>query len=134
VTRWSAAACAHLEPIPESTRPTAAAMSLETIMKSFAVLAGPIINGYAFCDLTNQRRLRTRALEWVESNPYETMFMSRIPAKAGDRHENLKRAIENAKSDAEKEHAYFDGPKKVEEFYAARKKNGADIKFCWESR
>jgi hypothetical protein len=104
---------------------------VDAAVKSFAVLAGPVINGYAFCSLANQKKLRAEALAWVENNPYETMFMSQIPAKPGDRHANLKRAIETAKGDAAKERAQFDDPKFVEEFYATRKKNEMEVKFCW---
>jgi hypothetical protein len=105
---------------------------VDAAVKSFASLAGPFINGYAFCDLANQQRLRRDALTWVDGNPYEAMFMSQIPAKAGDRRENLKRAIDNAKAAAAKERAHFDDPKNVEAFYAARKKNEADVQFCWK--
>jgi hypothetical protein len=104
----------------------------DAAVKSFAFLAGPFINGYAFCSLANQKKLRTEALAWVENNPYEVIFMSQIPAKPGDRRENLKRAIENAKASAAKERAQFDDPKYVEAFYATRKKNEADVKFCWK--
>jgi hypothetical protein len=105
---------------------------VDAAVKSFAVLAGPVVNGYAFCSLANQKKLRTEALAWVENNPYEAVFMSQIPAKPGDRRENLKRAIDNAKVSAAKERAQFDDPKYVEAFYAARKKNEADVKFCWK--
>ena len=57
-------------------------------MRSFATLAGPVINGYAFCDLAKQKELHAKAVEWVESNPYEVMFMARAPAMPGDRAEN----------------------------------------------
>jgi hypothetical protein len=105
---------------------------VDAAVKSFAVLAGPVINGYAFCSLANQRKLRTEALAWLEKNPYETMFMSQIPAKPGDRRENLKRAIESAKAAAAKERVHFDDQKNVDDFYATRKKNEADVKFCWK--
>ena len=37
-----------------------------------------------------------------------------------------------AKDRAAKESAYFDDPKTREEYYATRKKNDADVKFCWK--
>ena len=46
-------------------------------MRSFATLAGPIINGYAFCDLAKQTEHHAKAVQWVENNPYEVMFMVR---------------------------------------------------------
>src|SRR5215471_6460754 len=109
----------------------AAGLSPGDAVKSFAILAGPFINGYAFCDLASQQKLRQQALAWVENNPYETIFTGELPARPGDRHENQRRAIEKAKSAAEKERAQFDDPKYVEAYYATRKKNEMDAKFCW---
>jgi hypothetical protein len=105
---------------------------VEDAVRSIATLAGPVINGYAFCDLARQRELRAKALAWTERNPYEVMFMDRFTAKPGGRRENLKLAIRNAKASVEKERAYFDDPKNVEDFYATRKKNDMDAKFCWK--
>ena len=99
---------------------------------SFAVLAGPIINGYAFCDLAKQKELHGKAVAWVESNPYEVMFMAQMPALPGDRAANHKRALANAKERAAKERGYFDDGKNREAFYATRKKNDMDAKFCWK--
>jgi len=101
-------------------------------VRSSATLAGPVINGYAFCNLAKQKELHAKAVDWVESNPYEVMFMARAPALPGDRGENAKRAIANAKERAAKERAYFDDDKNVQAFYAARKRNEADAKFCWK--
>ena len=50
----------------------------------------------------------------------------------GYRAENLRRGIANAKERAAKERAYFDDPKNREAFYATRKANQADVKFCWK--
>jgi hypothetical protein len=105
---------------------------VESAVASFASLAGPFINGYAFCDLARQQDLRRKALAWVERNPYEAMFMDRVVAKPGDRRENFARAIGSAKANAEKERAHFDDAKARDEFYAARKKNEMDVKFCWK--
>jgi len=68
----------------------------------------------------------------VESHPYEVMFMALAPALPGDRVENHKRAIANAKGRAAKERSYFDDAKNVEAFYATRKRNDAEAKFCWQ--
>ena len=101
-------------------------------VRSFATLAGPVINGYAFCDLAKQRELHAKAVEWVENNPYEVMFMAQAPALPGDRAENHKRALAHAKERAAQERAYFADAKTVEAFYATRKRNEADAKFCWK--
>jgi len=101
-------------------------------MRSFSTLAGPVINGYAFCDLAKQQELRAKAVAWVESHPYGVIFMASAPALPGDRAANHRRAIANAKDRAAKEHAYFADAKTVEAFYATRKRNDADVKFCWK--
>lgn len=101
-------------------------------VRNFATLAGPVINGYAFCDLAKQKAAHARAVEWVEANPYEVMFKQDVPALPGDRAANLQRAIANAKERAAREAAYFNDPKTVEAYYATRKQNEADVKFCWK--
>jgi hypothetical protein len=112
--------------------PASSLAPVEDAVGNFANLAGPFINGYAFCDLSLQQDQRQKALAWVERNPYDAMFMDRLVAKPGDRRENFVRAVRKAKAGAEKERAYFDDAKTREEFYAARKKNEMDVKFCWK--
>jgi hypothetical protein len=107
-------------------------VQVEDAVKNFATLAGPIINGYAFCDLARQRDQHAKAVAWVEANPYEVMFMAQAPALPGDRGENHKRAIASAKDRAAKERAYFDDAKTVESYYATRKRNETDVKYCWK--
>ncbi len=101
-------------------------------VRNFATLAGPVINGYAFCDLAKQKEQHAKAVDWVENNPYEVMFMARAPALPGDRAKNHKRAIANAKERAAKERSFFDDAKTRETYYATRKQNEADVKFCWK--
>jgi len=101
-------------------------------MGAFATLAGPVINGYAFCDLAKQKELHAKAVDWVAANPYEVMFMAKAPALPGDRAENHKRALAKARADDAKARAYFENRKTVEAFYATRKRNEADVKFCWK--
>ncbi|HYC16064.1 MAG TPA: hypothetical protein VEC94_02565 [Pseudolabrys sp.] len=101
-------------------------------VRSFASLAGPTINGYAFCDLGKQKEQHAKAVQWVETNPYEVMFMASAPALPGDRADNAKRAVAAAKERAAKERAYFDDAKTREAYYATRGQNEADVKFCWK--
>jgi hypothetical protein len=112
--------------------PSSGLAQVEEAVRNFATLAGPFINGYAFCDLARQQALRAKALAWVEQNPYEAVFWDRFVAKPGNRRENLERAVRNARAGAEKERLYFADRKNLEEFYAARKKNDMDAKFCWQ--
>jgi hypothetical protein len=101
-------------------------------VRSFATLAGPVINGYAFCDLAKQKERHAKALAWVEANPYQVMFMDRLPARPGDRTANHSRAIANAKERAAKERTYFDDAKNRDAFYATRKSTETDVKYCWK--
>src|SRR5262245_40321993 len=101
-------------------------------VRSFAALAGPVINGYAFCDLNKQKAAHAKALEWVEANQYQVMFRPDVLALPGGWTEILKRRIANAKERTAKESAYFDDPRTREDFYATRKRNEADVKFCWK--
>jgi hypothetical protein len=101
-------------------------------VRNFATLAGPVINGYAFCDLARQQAAHAKAVEWVEANPYEAMFRPDVPALPGDRAANARRAIAGAKERAARERAYFDDPKVRDAYYATRKQNEADVKFCWK--
>ena len=110
---------------------TQALAQADDAVRSFATLAGPVLNGYAFCDLAKQKEQHAKALAWVEANPYEVMFMTSAPALPGDRATNARRAIANAKERGAKERAYFDDVKVREAYYATRKQNDADVKFCW---
>jgi len=101
-------------------------------VKSFAVLAGPFINGYAFCDHAKQHAAILKAIEWAEKNPYSVLFMSQLTGNERDRAAALKKSIAEQKAYAERERARFDDPKFAAQFAADRKKNGADDKFCWK--
>jgi hypothetical protein len=105
---------------------------VESAIGAFAELAGPVINGYAFCDPKKQEATELSAIDWVEANPYQVILMDSLPAKPGDRGENLKAAIGHLKENAEKARAYLDDPKNLATFEATRKANDADAKFCWQ--
>lgn len=104
----------------------------DAAVKAFATLAGPAINGYAFCDLAKQKEAHAKAVAWVEANPYQVMFMDRAPALPGDRADNHKRALAAAKERAAKERTYFEDAKNRAEFAATRQRNDTDSKYCWK--
>lgn len=104
---------------------------LEDTVKNFAVLAGPFINSYAFCDSSKQRETSLKSIAWVEQNPYEAMFMEQLPAMPGDRVENLKKSIADIKARAQKEALFFDDPKNQEAFIRKRKDAHVPEQFCW---
>jgi hypothetical protein len=103
----------------------------EDAVRSFATLAGPAINGYAFCDLARQQELRAKALAWVEQNPYGVVFMDRFTARPGDRAENLERTIRDVRQSVDKEQTWLADPKHAADFYAMRSRTEADVKYCW---
>ena len=98
---------------------------------SFAYLAGPVINGYAFCDPGKQAEIHRKALDWVERNPYAAMLMTKLPARPGERAANAARSLAKARASAAKESAYFADRGNVEEFFATRATTGAEGKYCW---
>lgn len=105
---------------------------VEQAVRDFATVAGPAINGYAFCDVGKQRRARSQALDWVERNPYKALSLQQLPARPGNRDANLKAALEKLKVGAREEAAHLDDAANLERFKAARKENQADEKFCWK--
>lgn len=99
---------------------------------SFATLAGPYINGYAFCDVANQQSIASKAVDWVADHPYEAAFIPSLPAQDGDRHENMTHAIEEMRDRAAKETGYVMAPTFNDELARGRKENNADAQFCWD--
>jgi hypothetical protein len=106
---------------------------VQDAIHAFAYLAGPVINGYAFCNLDKQQAAHAAALDWVEKNPYAAMFTARLPARSRDRRANARRAIAQARDNAGRERAFFADPNNAAEFFQTRKANGADAKYCWGS-
>jgi len=106
---------------------------VEDAIRNFSTLAGPIINGYAFCDIANQQAIRARALDWVEQNPYEAIFMERLPAKQSNRKQALVEAVATLRASAAKEAAYFKDASNIAKFRADRARNRVDEKYCWKS-
>lgn len=100
-------------------------------VRGFAALAGPVFNGYAFCDPTNQFLLRKRAMDWVEQNPYSAVFTPEWTARPGDRRENLERAVRTVRAGAERDRVFLQVRRNFERFYETRKKDGTDARYCW---
>ena len=106
---------------------------VEDAIRNFSTLAGPIINGYAFCDIANQQAIRAKALDWVEQNPYEAIFMERLPAKQSNRKQALVEAVAMLRANAAKESAYLQDAGNAAKYRAERARNGTDEKYCWKS-
>lgn len=101
----------------------------------FISLAGPYINGYAFCDISKQQEANARAIDWVAAHPYQAIFSPALASrlKDGDVHENLKASVESIRKAVADERAMLSDPDTVAGLRAARKANGADARFCWAS-
>lgn len=108
-------------------------IGVKDAVHSFVALAGPFINGYAFCDFDKQRAATLAALEWVRLNPYEAINMVRLPALHGERSENLERAIERIEESIRRERTYLSDLVNREEMLEKRKDNHATEQFCWSS-
>lgn len=102
-------------------------------MNSFNTLAGPIINGYAFCDVAKQQAAREKALAWVETHPYQALYLDQLPARGADRKALLAAAIAKARDNLEKERNYLADPRNLQTLKEGRAKNEADAKFCWNN-
>ena len=105
---------------------------VEDAVRSFATLAGPVINGYAFCDIANQQKIAARALQWMIDNPYKALFLPQVPARPGDRAQNLDKAIAALRANVAKERDYLAKPENLAQFRQQRKDNGTDLKYCWK--
>jgi hypothetical protein len=106
---------------------------VESAMKSFVYLAGPVINGYAFCDVEKQKTIAKNALKWSIDNPYAALLNPAVPALPGDRKENFRKAYNQLMDELAKEEAYLDSMPNVESLKRQRRENGADVKYCWRS-
>ena len=105
---------------------------VEDATRNFAILAGPTINGYAFCDIARQQEIRAKAMQWVIDNPYKALFLPQVPARPGDREANLKKGVVEITAAATKEREYLAKPANVADLKAKRKENDADRKYCWK--
>jgi hypothetical protein len=107
-------------------------MQVEDAVTNFVILAGPVLNGYAFCDVEKQQKMRQQAMKWVIANPYKAMFLPQVPARPGDRQENLKKGVAEIVAAAEKERQYLANPANVADLRAKRRQSDADAAYCWQ--
>lgn len=130
---WFYAAMDRYVTLLDVAEPGASMLVISTeAMRAFSALAGPFINGYAFCDLPKQRDQRVKALAWVEANPYEAIFIEKLPARSPDRKAALAKAVADARSNLEKERAFLENAENLAKLKEDRQKNEMDAKFCWK--
>lgn len=107
--------------------------NVEDAMKNFVYLAGPVINGYAFCDIENQKTIAKNALKWTIEHPYAALLNPEVPALPGDRKDNFRKAFNELMDGLAKEEAWLGVMPNVENLKKQRRENGADEKYCWRS-
>ena len=105
---------------------------VEATVRAFSLRAGPTINGYALCDPARQARLRREAIDWVEKNPYETVFVETIPAKPGDRRANLAQSLKTLRAEAAEDAATLSRPEGAAKLAQSRRETKADEMYCWK--
>jgi hypothetical protein len=105
----------------------------ERAMQDFVYLVGPVINGYAFCDIEKQKTIAKSALKWTIDHPYTALLDSKIPGLPGDRKDNFRKAFNQLMDEVAKEGAYLDVMPNVETLKKQRREHGADEKYCWKS-
>jgi len=103
-----------------------------TAMNAFVRLAGPAINGYAFCDVEKQRETALKAADWTAHNPYEALLMPEVPAQLGDRRQNYQKGLANLLATVKRERDYLAVPANVEKLKEMRAKNETDARYCWK--
>lgn len=99
-------------------------------IRDFATLAGPYFNSYAFCDIGKQQKIRVNALDWVKAHPYEAIFLPQMPARDGDRRENLDKALLQLEAAVREEQQILSDPERLADFRAQREANNVDEEFC----
>ncbi|MCC6869987.1 MAG: hypothetical protein IT522_14305 [Burkholderiales bacterium] len=106
--------------------------SVTGAMNAFVRLAGPTINGYAFCDIEQQRKIALTAAEWSARHPYEALLLPEVPGLFGDRQENYQKGLTDLLASVKRERDYLAVPANAERLKALRAQNDADARFCWK--
>lgn len=96
-------------------------------------LAGPYIDGYAFCSPDKQARINTASIDWVEANPCLTIHAPGLAGrvKPGGIEASIAKSIASIRVSATREATQMADPTLRAEFMERRKANGMDAQFCW---
>jgi CRISPR/Cas system-associated endoribonuclease Cas2 len=98
---------------------------------SFMELLGPVINGYAFCDINNQMALEKKSLNWSKQNTYKVLLQKDIPSPHTDRNKALQEFETKYISHVQKSLSHLEKIENRKALIEERKQNKADIKYCW---
>lgn len=101
-------------------------------MNAFVRLAGPTINGYAFCDIEKQRAIALQAADWTARHPYEALLMPEVPAQFGERRQNYQQGLADLLAAVKRERDYLVVPANVDKLKGLRAHNEADARYCWK--
>ncbi len=107
--------------------------SVAKAMNAFVRLAGPAINGYAFCDVDRQREIALKAADWTTRHAYEALLMPEVPAQFGERRQNYQKGLADLLALVKRERDYLAVPANVDKLRDTRTHNGADARYCWKS-
>jgi hypothetical protein len=99
---------------------------------SFVSAVGPVIDGYAFCDLARQQEREDRAIAWVAAHPYKLLGYADLPALAEDRNAGIVAAIAQLRDAAANAKVFMAQPENVRRFAAERAQIDADALYCWK--
>jgi hypothetical protein len=102
-------------------------------MKIFTSLAGPTFEGYAYCDISKQQKIRKDALDWVAKNTYQALFIRELPAQSGKRNVNLKQTLAKLRADVEEHQQNLSKFDNYRNLLNSRRDSNADEKYCWKS-
>ncbi len=105
---------------------------VEDAVSSFFAFVGPVINSYAFCDISKQQGAQDKAIDWVEKNPYQAVFLDQLTAKPGDRRDNLKASVAVIRGNNKKAREYISNPKNLQQFNKDRSDNNVPAQYCWK--
>ena len=106
----------------------------ERATRDFVHLAGPVINGYAFCDIEKQKTIAKDALKWTIDHPYTALLDPEIPALPGRPQGQLPHGLQPAHGRGwPRKRRTSTAMPNVESIKKQRRENGADVKYCWRS-
>ena len=101
-------------------------------MKDFIYLAGPVINGYAFCDIEKQKSDREERAQVDDRPSLHDAARSRDSCAARRSQATISaRASTSSWTEQAKEEAHLDAMANVEAMKKKRRENDADVKYCW---
>jgi hypothetical protein len=114
----------------EADSPTLA--RADKAMRPMVAAAGAAIEGYAYCDIAKQQKLRRDGFEWVQKNTYQVLFLRQLPARPGKRQANLKLALTKIGQQVDEAQRYMGKFENYHQLQNTRRQDLSDEKYCWK--